>query len=87
MRARHELLQRSIGTPFPEEDYAYWLVTTLMWALPLTILLAAVLDAGFIYMYMKKAHPWKSLLTDEEAEKAKKQKKKENKLKKKQEKP
>ena len=90
MRARHELLQGAIGT-FPEEDYAYWLVTTLMWALPLTTLLASVVDVGLIFIYMKKAHPWKGLLTDEEAEEAKKEKqkqeKKEKKLKKKQAKP
>ena len=90
MWARHELLQGAIGT-FPEEDYAYWLVTTLMWALPLTTLLASVVDVGLIFTYMKKAHPWKGLLTDEEAEEAKKEKekqeKKEKKLKKKQAKP
>ena len=83
VRGRHELLQGAIGT-FPEEDHAYTMVTTLMWALPIIICIAAILDIGFVYLYMKKAHPWIGILIDEEAEEAKKQKKKEKKLKKKQ---
>ena len=53
------------------------MVTTLMWALPLIIFIAAILDIGFVYLYMKKAHPWIGILIDEETEEAKKQKKKE----------
>ena len=90
MKARHELLQVTIGT-FPEEDYAYLVVTSFSWILPLTIFLAALLDIGFVFLYMKKGHPWKCLLTDEEAEKARKSEKKrmnkEKKLKKNQSKP
>ena len=87
MRARHELLQASLGGTFPEEDEAYKMVTTLMWSLPLTIFMTSLLDIALVSLYMLKAHPWIGLFTDEEAEKAKKQKKKENKMKKKQEKP
>ena len=58
-----------------------------MWSLPVTIIIASLLDITFVFLYMLKAHPWIGLFTDEEAEKGKKQRKKENKLKKKQEKP
>ena len=69
MRARHELLQNTIGT-YPEEDYSYWLVKTLAWALPLTVWIAGILDLGFVFIYMMKAHPWIRLLTDEKEEEA-----------------
>merc|ERR1711974_161142 len=62
VKARHVLIIGALGNPFPEEDHAYWLVTTLMWALPLTIFLAAIVDIGFVYIYMKKAHPWSGIL-------------------------
>ena len=83
MRARHKLLQGSIET-FTEEDEAYVMVSTLMWVLPLIVMISALVDIGFIFLYMEKAHPWKDLLIDEEAEEAKKQKKKEEKKQKKQ---
>jgi len=76
--ARHELLQGSIGT-YPEEDFAFWFITTLSWVLPLTIFIASLVDMCFAILYMKKAHPWKSILTDEEKKKRKKKRKKKEK--------
>ena len=55
-----------------------------MWVLPLIVMISALVDIGFIFLYMKKGHPWKDLLIDEEAEEAKKQKKKEENKQKKQ---
>ena len=90
MRARHELLLGAIGT-FPEEDDAYWLVTTFSWALPLTIFIAALVDVGFVFVYMYKAHPWIDIFIDKEEKEreklTKKKGKKEKRLKKKQSKP
>ena len=87
MTTRHELLQGAIGT-FPEEDDAYWLVTTFSWVLPLTIFITALIDVGFVFTYMKKAHPWKDILIDREKKERekymKKKGKKEKRLKKKQ---
>ena len=77
---RHELLQGSIGT-YPEEDDAYTLVKSLLWALPLIILTATFADLGFNYYYMKKTHPWKDILKDDQKKVLKKTKKKENILK------
>ena len=74
--AQHQLLQGAIGT-FPEEDEAYWRVTTLMWALPLTVILATLLDFFLIFVYMKYAHPWKGILSNKEEKEAKKKAKKE----------
>ena len=86
VRARHQLLQGAVGT-YPEEDYAFWLVTTLSWVLPLTIFIASLVDMCFAIFYMKKAHPWKGILTDEEEKERKKLiKKKEKKEKQKKEK-
>ena len=68
MIARHQLIEGAIGT-FPEEDEAYWRVTTLMWALPLTVTLAALFDFFCVIVYMKYGHPWKGILSkDEETE-------------------
>ena len=72
IKARHELLEGSIGT-FQEEDDAYAMVTTLSWILPLTVILSAMLDALLVWIYMKLAHPWKDILfSQEEEEKMKK---------------
>ena len=71
--ARHQLLQGAIGT-FPEEDEAYWRVTTLMWALPLTVTLAALFDLFCVIVYMKHGHPWKGILRREEETEPKKSK-------------
>ena len=67
IKERHLLLQRTIGTSKLEDD-AYWLATTLSWALPVTILIASIVDAAFIWIYMKHAHPWRDILSDEKEE-------------------
>ena len=54
----------------------------LMWALPLAIFIATIIDASLVYIYMRHIHPWKDILKDEEAKKAKKTKKMANKRKK-----
>ena len=60
-------------------------MTTLMWALPLTVILATLLDFFLIFVYMKYAHPWKGILSNKEEKEAKKKAKKEaKKIKKKQ---
>ena len=64
MRARHKLLQGSIET-FREEEDACFMVSTLMWVLPLIVVIFALVDVGFVFLYMKKAHPRKDLLIDE----------------------
>ena len=74
IKARHELLLAATGVTFPQEDYSYWLATTLSWALPLAIFIGAFVDATLAYTYMRYAHPWKGIVIDEEAKKAKKMK-------------
>ena len=61
MNARHKLVKGAIGG-FPEEEYAYWLVNTLSWILPLMIGFGAIVDVLLIYIYMRFAHPWKNIL-------------------------
>ena len=61
MNARHTLVKGAIGV-FPEEEYAYWLVNTLSWILPLMIVLGAIVDVILVYVYMRFAHPWKDIL-------------------------
>ena len=61
MNARHTLVKGAIGV-FPEEEYAYWLVNTLSWSLPLMIVLGAIVDVLLVYIYMRIAHPWKDIL-------------------------
>ena len=70
MIARHQLIEGAIGT-FPDEDEAYWRVTTLMWALPLTVTLAALFDFFCVIVYMKYGHPWKGILSKKEETEAK----------------
>ena len=70
MKNRHELLLNTLGYVFPEEEHAYWLVNLLIWVLPTTISITAVVDMLFAIIYMKFTHPWKGLLA--------KDKKKEN---------
>ena len=48
MNARHTLVKGAIGV-FPEEEYAYWLVNTLSWSLPLMIVLGAIVDVLLVY--------------------------------------
>ena len=45
-----------------EEEYAYWLVNTLSWIVPLMIVLGAIVDVLLVYVYMRFAHPWKDIL-------------------------
>ena len=54
------------------------MATTLTWALPLSLLIATIIDATIIYVYMRYAHPWKGILTNEEEEEANKTKNKSN---------
>ena len=61
VKDRHELLMKTIGT-FPEEDFAYQRVNFLLWTLPLTISIHAVVDAILAYVYMKYVHPWRGIL-------------------------
>ena len=61
MNARHKLVKGAIGG-LPEEEYAYWLVNTLSWILPLMIGFGAIVDVLLIYVYMRFAHPWKYIL-------------------------
>jgi len=71
VKNRHELLLSALGYVFPEEEHAYWLVNLLIWILPTTISIAAVVDMLFAVIYMKFAHPWKGLLAkDEKKEKS-----------------
>ena len=62
--ARHNLLEGAIGT-FEEEKQAYWIVTLLMWLLPTIVAAGAAIDAIFVIVYMKYAHPWKGILDEE----------------------
>ena len=67
VKSRHELLSSAIGT-FHEEDEAYLLVTWLLWVIPLTVTLSALMDAFLAYAYMKWAHPWGPILENEETD-------------------
>ena len=64
VRDRHELLKGAIGT-FPEEDYGFDLVNSLCWILPLGIVMASLVDAVLVYVYMKYVHQWKDILSSE----------------------
>ena len=57
------MLLGTIGT-FPEEDQAFQFVTKLSWAIPLTLLIGSILDAFFVVIFMKFAHPWKGILEE-----------------------
>jgi hypothetical protein len=65
MKYRHELISGAIGT-FAEEDEAYLLVTWLLWVIPMTVTIAALMDAILAYGYMKWAHPWGGILAENE---------------------
>ena len=65
MISRHQLISVAIGT-FNEEDEAYLLVTWLLWVIPMTVTIAALMDAILAYGYMKWAHPWGGILSDNE---------------------
>ena len=65
VKVRHELLSGAIGT-FKEENEAYHLASWLLWVLPMTVTIAALMDAILVYGYMKWAHPWGGILADNE---------------------
>ena len=56
IRARHALLQRTIGT-FSLEDRAHEVATLLMWLLPLLVTVSAVLELVLVYLFNKFVHP------------------------------
>jgi hypothetical protein len=64
VKVRHELLSGAIGT-FEEENEAYLLVSRLLWAFPMTVTIAALMDAILVYGFMKWAHPWADILGTE----------------------
>ena len=65
------MLLSALGYVFPEEEHAYWLVNLLLWVLPTTISIAAVVDVLLAVIYMRFTHPWKGLLAkDEKKEKS-----------------
>jgi hypothetical protein len=64
VKVRHELLSGAIGT-FKEENEAYSLASWLLWVLPMTVTIAALMDAILVYGYMKWAHPWAGILGTE----------------------
>merc|ERR1711935_62201 len=65
VKVRHELLSGAIGT-FKEENEAYLLVSRLLWVIPMTVTIAALMDAILVYGYMKWAHPWAGILAENE---------------------
>ena len=65
MKERHELLLVTIGGVFDEEEYAYWLVTEFSWILPTIVFCGGLVDIFLIWCYMKFAHPWKDILSQE----------------------
>jgi len=65
VKVRHELLSGAIGT-FEEENTAYLLVSWLLWVLPMTVTIAALMDAILVYGYLKWAHPWAGILAENE---------------------
>ena len=64
IRARHALLQRTIGT-FSIEDSAHEVATLLMWLLPLLTTVSAVLELVLVYLFNKFGHPWAGILADD----------------------
>ena len=65
VKARHELLSGALGFTFEQEDQAYLLVSRLLWVIPMTVTIAAFMDALLAYGYMKWAHPWVEILGTE----------------------
>ena len=64
VRTRHELLESALGMVYPEEEYAYWLVTLLAWLLPTIVLVGALLDTSIVIVYMNFGHPWKGRVSN-----------------------
>ena len=61
VKVRHQLLLVAIGT-FEEENEAYVLISWLLWVLPMTVTIAALMDAILVYCFMKWFHPWAGIL-------------------------
>ena len=66
MKDRHILLLGAIGV-FDEEEHAYQLATEFSWILPTVVLCGGLLDILLIVLYMKFAHPWKDILSNDQA--------------------
>ena len=66
MKDRHILLLGAIGV-FDEEEHAYQLATEFSWILPTVVLCGGLVDILLIVLYMKFAHPWKDILSKEQA--------------------
>ena len=49
---------------FPEEEKAFTLVSLLMWLLPTTVVLGALLDFALFYLFSTKFHPWAGILSE-----------------------
>ena len=64
VKVRHQLLLVAIGT-FEEENEAYILTSQLLWVLPMTVTIAALMDAILVYCFMKWFHPWAGILGTE----------------------
>ena len=63
IRARHLVLQRTIGT-FPEEEEAYEVASLLMWLLPLLVTVSAFLEFLILFLFNRFGHPWAGILAD-----------------------
>ena len=66
IKDRHILLLGAIGV-FDEEEHAYQLATEFSWILPTVVLCGGLVDILLIVFYMKFAHPWKDILSKEQA--------------------
>ena len=67
MKARHELLLRTIGTigVFDEETDAYQFATQFLWILPTIVICGGLFDVMIAVLYMRTLHPWKQILFGE----------------------
>ena len=63
MREKHLTLRDNIGT-FAKEDEAFDLLTRLSWQLPIFVIVSAILDLVFAFVYLKWLHPWKIILQE-----------------------
>ena len=61
IRERHLTIEPVIGT-LPEEKSAFLLSTRLSWGLPAGLMVASLLDAALVWVYMTRLHPWIGIL-------------------------